>query len=234
MPMTCAARRWTIGCTAALVAAASAPALAETPREMLTAAAFQSEDKASALALIAKAIGAADRILAARPGDREALLQRGVAIGYRAKLMRNRADARASLSIFEGLAARDPRDAEAQMVIAGWHLDAIDQLGGFIARAALGAKAQAGEAALDRAVTLGGKQAFFLGLGAMMLIRQDSHNVGEARKWAEAAALAPTPTPLDVVMRRSAMAILPALRANDGKAAAGLARKLLPFGRLKP
>lgn len=33
-------------------------------------------------------------------------------------------------------------------------------------------------------------------------------------------------------MKRSAVAILPALRANNGKAAATLARKLLPFGRM--
>lgn len=231
MLSTNAIRRSPLMCMA-LCAAAPVPAFAETPREMLTTAAFQSGDKASALALITRAIAASDKVLAARPGDHEALLQRGVAIGYRAKLTRNRADARASLGIFEALAAKDPRDAEAQMVIAGWHLDAIDQLGGFVARAALGAKAQVGETALSRAVALGSRQAFYLGLGAMMRIRQDSRNVGEARKWAEAAALAPAPTPLDALIKRSAVAMLPALRANDGKAAAAMARKLLPFGKL--
>jgi hypothetical protein len=101
-----------------------------------------------------------------------------------------------------------------------------------MARTVLGAKAQAGQAALTRAVALDGRRAFTLGLGAMMLIRYDSKDVADARKWAEAAAVAPTPAPLDGVMKRAAMAMLPALRANDGKAAAALARKLLPFGKL--
>jgi hypothetical protein len=217
---------------AALFAMGPAAALADTPRELLTAAAFQAPDKDKALALIGQAITASDRILAGRPGDHEATLQRGIAIGYRAKLTRSRSDARASLGIFEGLAAKNPRDAEAQMVIAGWHLDAIAQLGGFMARTVLGARTQVGEAALNRAVALGGDRAFYPGLGAMMRIRLDHGDVAEARKWAEAAATAPTPTPLDTLMKRNALAILPALRASDGRKAAALARKLLPFGKL--
>ncbi len=216
----------------AMSALMPAAAMADTPRELLTVAAFQTADKSRALALVAQAIAASDRILAGRPGDHEATLQRGVAIGYRAKLTRNLSDARTSLSIFERLAARNPRDAEAQMVIAGWHLDAIDQLGGFMARTVLGAKAQAGDAALARAVALGGDRAFYPGLAAMMHIRKNHGNVAQARRWAETATAAPTPTPLDTMMKRAAIAILPALRANDGKMAAKLARRLLPFGKL--
>ncbi|MGH6616693.1 hypothetical protein [Sphingomonas sp.] len=232
MPITMAIGRPIIACAAAMLAIAPAVAMAETPRELLSVAAFQTTDKAKALALIGRAIADSDRILAARPGDHEATLQRGVAIGYRAKLTRSRSDARTSLAIFEALAARDPRDPEAQMVIAGWHLDAIDQLGGFMARTMLGAKAQAGDVALARAVALGGQSAFYPGLAAMMRIRSDSSNVAGARTLAEAAARGTTVTPLDTLMKRSAVAILPALRANNGKAAAALARKLLPFGRM--
>ena len=224
--------RSTMIAVSAIVAIAPAAAMAETPRELLTAAAFQTSSKSKALALVSQAIAASDKILSERPGDDEAMLQRGVAIGYRAKLTRSRSDARASLSIFERLVAENPRDAEARMGLAGWHLDAIDQLGGVVARTVLGAKAQAGEAALARAVALGGDRAFYPGLAAMMQIRKDQRDVAQARRWAEAAATAKTPTPLDVLMKRAAIAILPALRANDGKAAATLARKLLPFGRM--
>ncbi len=219
-------------CFSVMVAMTAAPAAAETPREFLTVAAFQTSDKNKALALVNQAIEASNRILAGQPGDHEATLQRGVAIGYRAKLTRSRSEARMSLSIFEGLAARDPRDAEAQMVLAGWHLDAIDQLGGFLAHTVLGAKKQAGETALARAVALDSKRAFYLGLAALMQIRMDRNDVAKARKWAEAAALAATPTPLDGLMKRNAIEILPALRANDGKTASAQARKLLPFGKL--
>jgi len=216
----------------ALIAVSPAAAMADTPRELLITAAFQTTTKARALALAGQAIAGADNILAAHPGDHEATLQRGIAIGYRAKLTRSRADARASLTIFEGLAARNARDPEAQMVIAGWHLDAIDQLGTFLARTALGARAQTGETALERAVALGGDRAFYPGLAAMMLIRKDVREVAQARRWAEAAADAKTPSPLDALVKRAAVAMLPSLRANDGKAAAALARRLLPFGKL--
>jgi hypothetical protein len=214
------------------VALAPATALADSPRDLLTTAAFQTSTKPRALALIEQAIAASDRILVAHPGDHEATLQRGIAIGYRAKLTRSRADARASLGAFERLAAQNPRDPEAQIVLAGWHLDAIDQLGGFLARTALGAKTQAGEAALARAVALGGNRAFYVGLAAMMQIRNAPGDVSPARKWAETAAAAPTPSPLDATMKRAATALLPSLRAGDGKAAAALARTLLPFGKL--
>ena len=214
------------------VALVAAPAMAETPRELLTTAAFQAPTKAKALALVQQAITASDKILTARPGDHEATLQRGVAIGYRAKLTRSRSDARTSLGIFEQLAAASPRDPEAQMVIAGWHLDAIEQLGPFMARTGLGAKSQVGEEALARGVALGGNRAFYLGLAAMMKIRRDPAAVAQARRWAESAANAATPTTLDGQMKRAALAILPALRANDGAAAAALSRKLLPFGKL--
>ena len=221
-----------VAAVAAYALCTTTPALAQTPREILTAAAFRTSNKPQALALIGQALAASDRTLAARPGDREAALQRAVAIGYRAKLTRSRTDARASLDAFQRLAAQSPRDPEAQMVIAGWHLDAIEDLGGFVARTALGAKAQTGEAALDRAVALGGSRAFFPGLAAMMRIRKDEKDVARARTLAEAAASADTPTPLDALMKRSATALLPALRARDGKGAAAMARKLLPFGKI--
>jgi hypothetical protein len=216
----------------AMASVAPAAAMAETPRELLTAAAFQAPTKPRALALVGQAIAASDAILAARPGDGEATLQRAIAIGYRGQLTRSRSDVRASLGVFERLAAQNPRNADAQMVIAGWHLGAIDDLGSFLARTALGARMQAGETALARAVALGGDRAFYAGFAALLEIRKDSSDLAQARRWAEAAAGGQTPTPLDQQMKRAAIAVLPALRANDGKQAALLARKLMPFGKL--
>lgn len=225
-------QQFTLKVVSAVVALAPATAMAETPRQLLTAAAFEAPNKARALALVGQAIAAADKILATDPDDREAMLQRAVAIGYRGKLTGSRTDVRASLPVFERLAAQNPRDAEAQIVLAGWHLGAVDQLGGFLARTALGARIQVGETALARAVALGGNRAFYPGIAAMLQIRRDPKNLTVARKWAEMAATAPTPTSLDALMKRSANALLPALRANDGKKASDLAHKLLPFGRI--
>jgi hypothetical protein len=219
--------------TSALVAIlCAAPVAAATPREMLTQAAFQTSDKNAALNEVRQAIATAEAQLAARPGDYEAQMQRAAGIGYRAKLTRNLGDAKTSRRLFESLAATNPRDPEAQMLIAGWHLDAIADLGSLIAGAGLGAKRAIGTTALDRAVAMGRNRAFFPGVAALMRIRLDPHDVAGARALAESAASLDTPTPLDRIAKRDAEAVLIPLRAGDGKAAAALARQLLPFGRI--
>ncbi len=159
---------------AALVPAAIllvAPASAATPREMLTHAAFQATSKDAALAEVRQAIAAAEAQLAANPGNYEAQMQRAAGIGYRAKLTSNAGDAKTSRRLFETLAAQNPRDPEVQLLIAGWHLDAIADLGPLLAGAIIGARKTAGTAALDRAVALGHNSPFFSGLAAMMRIR---------------------------------------------------------------
>lgn len=216
-------------CGVAPSAAAAAPA---TPRELLINAAFVAPDKRAALAEVEQALAAANGALAIDPGDREARLQRAMAIGYRAKLTRTARDAKLSHRLFQQFAARYPRDPEAQLALGGWHLDAIADLGPMLAGLVLGAKKASGLAEIDRAVTLGGDRAFFRGFAAMMHIRADPHDVTAARALAEAAAAAPAPSPLDRIARRDAAAMLVPLRAGDGEAAAGLARRLLPFGDL--
>ena len=213
---------------AAIVAAA--PASAATPRELLVTAAFQTTDKRAALALVNQALAAADALTAANPKDREGPLQHAFAIGYRAKLTRNPGDAKLSRRLFEALVAGNPRDAEYQMAIGGWHLDAIAD--GILASTVLGAKRDAGLNGISRAVALGGDRAFFKTFAAMMRIRLDPKDVAAARALAERGAQAPAPPMLDRIARRDAEAILIPLRAGDGRAADRLARKLLPFGRI--
>lgn len=215
-------------CAAALV---STPVAAATPRETLTQAAFAVRDKAVALAHIASAEAATDAVLTRAPRDREANLVHAMAIGYRAKLSRSRADAVAAGKMFAALAAADPRDPEAQAAVGAWHLDAVSQLGGMIAGMALGAKKAAGLEAMDRAVALGGERAMFSGLAALLRLSVDARDA-RALRLAEAAARGSTPTPLDQVMKRAAGAVLIPLRSGDTKAAATLAKQLLPFGRL--
>lgn len=215
-------------CTAVTIAAV--PAEAATPREMLTTAAFQTSDKSTALGLINAAITASQATLATSPNDREAQLGQASGIGYRARLTKKAADAKTSRRLFEGLVAANPRDAEAQLFLGGWHLDTI--AAGFLATTVLGAKRDIGLASVDRAVALGGNRAFYKGLAAMMRIRLDPGDLSTARSLAEQAAVAPTPTPLDRIVQRESVAMLVPLRSGDGKAAAALATKLLPFGRI--
>lgn len=209
---------------------AAAPAVAASPRDLLTAAAFQTTDRAAALAQVNQAIAGADAMLAANPRDREGLLDHAMGIGYRAKLTRRPADAKLSRQLFEALVASNPRDPEFQLAIGGWHLDAIAD--GFLASTILGARRDQGLAGIDRSVAFGGDRAFFRAFAAMVRIRLDAKDIASARTLAEAAAVAPAPTLLDRIGKRDAIAMLIPLRAGDGKAAAQLARTLLPFGRL--
>ena len=224
-------RRWLlIGSCLSLLAAT--PAAADTLREDIARTAFLATDKKVATAEIEAAIKQADALLAADPKDLEAVLQRGVAIGYRAKLTKNAGDAKLSRVIFEGLAKADPRNPEYHLAVASWHLDSVDQLGGLIAGAALGAKKAIGEAELDKAVALGRDRAFILGAAALLRIRADDNDLLRTRQLAEAAIKAPAPTGIDRVMKRAAQIILPALVAGNGALAGKQARTLLPFGKL--
>jgi hypothetical protein len=213
-----------------LALALASPATAATPREILTQASFQTADKGTALTLINQGLAEANAILAQNPQDKEAQMQRGVAIGDRAHLTRSPGDAKTARHIFETFVAQNPRDPEAWLAIATWHLDTVDA--GFLAATVLGAKKDVGLNALDKAVALGGGRPFFTGFAALMRIRLDPKDVATARRLAEAAAAAPAPTPLDRIAKRQAEALLMPLRAGDGRTAALLAKKLLPFGRI--
>src|SRR3546814_3917258 len=98
-------------CVAALMAL---PAIAATPRQTLADAAFFARDKAAALVQVSEAETAANAILAQSPGNREAMMMRAMAIGYRAKLSQSRSNALVAKKMFEALAASDPHDPEAQ------------------------------------------------------------------------------------------------------------------------
>jgi hypothetical protein len=219
-------------CAAALLTTPAAGLTAATPRDTLAQAAFSARDKATALARIGQAQAAVDAVLARAPADREARLLHAMAIGYRAKLNRSRGDAVEAGKQFAALAAANPRDPEAQAAVGAWHLDAVTALGGMMAGIALGAKKAPGIAAMDRAVALGGDRAMFSGLSALLRLALDANDT-QAAALAEAAARGTTPTALDQIMQRAAAAVLVPLRTGNTRAAADLAKQLLPFGRVK-
>lgn len=218
----------------ALIAAVSiwgAPLAAATPRQMLIEAAFQARDKAEALAQIAEASNGAAALLAADPGNRDAAFVQAMALGYRAKLTRNRRDAMGARKQFEQLAATNPRDAEAVAAVGTWHLDSVLDLGGLLAGMAIGAKKATGLAMTDRAVALGGNRAMFPGLAALLRLSIDPADP-RGRALSEKASAAAVVLPVDRIFQRSAAAILVSLKAGDDDATQKLARRLLPFGRL--
>ncbi len=225
-------RIWSALAGFSIVACSATAAAAESPRELLVKAAFATRDRAAALAQIESARKSAEAVLAKSPGDREAQLQRAVAIGYRGKLRRNPADARAARRAFEALVASNPRDAEALLALGGWHLAGIIEIGQLMARTVLGARKASGMQAMNRAIAAGGNRALFPAYASLTLIQIDPDNIAGARKLAEAAVKGRTPTSADRVMQRHAAALLEPLRAGNGKAAAALAKRLSPFGRI--
>ncbi len=125
-----------------------------------------------------EALKAAQAILARQPNDREAQLQQAIAVGYRAKLKKGFGDAKEARRLMEALIAVDPGNAEAHAALAGWHFDAVAQLGGFVARTVLGAKKSEGVAQMDAALRLGGNRALFPGMAALMRIQADRDDAG--------------------------------------------------------
>ncbi|MES2494904.1 MAG: hypothetical protein V4618_02205 [Pseudomonadota bacterium] len=216
----------------AVVGALAAPVHAATPRQILAEAAFQTRDKATALAQIAEAERGALALLARDPANGDIAFVRAMALGYKAKLTRNRGDAIEARRLFEGLAAADPRDAEAAAAVGTWHLDSVVDLGGMVASMAIGAKKATGFALMDRAVTLGGNRAMYPGLAALLRLAIDADDA-RGRALAQKASTAGIAQPLDRVFQRNAVAILASLKAGDRKATQKLARQLLPFGRLE-
>lgn len=213
--------------------ALAAPVAAATPREILTGAAFSARTKAEALAQVEAALAGAQAILARAPNDREAQLQRAIAIGYRAKLKKSLTDAKEARRLMEALVAADPRNAEAHAALAGWHMDGVAQLGGFMARTVLGARKADGLAGLATATRLGGNRALFPAMAALTRIQIDRGDLPAARQLAEQAMRAAAPSALDRILQRAVAFLLVPLKRGDGRAAQALASRLLPFGRLE-
>lgn len=216
----------------AAIVAVAAPASAQSARDHLVKAAFSARDKPTALVSVSAALAAADATLARTPGDREAQLQRAIATGYRGKLRRNRGDVQAARKQFEALVAANPRDAEAQMALGGWHLGTIIELGSVVARTGLGARKERGLQALGASLGASGGRAVFPAYASLTRIMIDPKDVAGARQLAETAVRARVARPEDRIMQRHAATLLPLLRAGNGKAAAALAHTLMPFGRL--
>jgi tetratricopeptide (TPR) repeat protein len=211
----------------------ASPAAAENARDLLMNAAFTPSNKATALGRIDQAIKSADAAVARNPGDQDGRLQRAVAISYRGKVMRSRSDLMAARRGFEAAIASDPRNAEAYLALAGWHLGVVIDVGPFLARTALGASRAKGLEALDRSLALCGDHAFFPAVASMLRIQLDPKDVGGAERLAEAALKTGAPTPMDRVMQRQAATLLPTLRSGNGMVAAETAKLLLPFGRVR-
>jgi tetratricopeptide (TPR) repeat protein len=216
-----------------LLTISCSPAQAQSARDILTSAAFAPSNAATALTRINQALAAADAAIKQNPADQNARLQRALAISYRGKLTRSRADLVAARRGFEAAVAADPRNPEAHMALAGWHLGIVIELGPLVARTMMGARTATGLAALNRSLALGGDRASISSLASLQRIQIDPADVAGARRLAEVAAAADAPTPFDRVMQRHATMLVASLRGGNGRTAAATAKLLMPFGRVR-
>ncbi len=201
---------------------------AQSARDLLVQAAFEDRSKPVAAARIDKARALAGAASARNPDDQEAVVVGATALGYRAKLSGNRSEAVAARRAFEAAATRFPRNAEAQVALGAWHMGIIAKVGRFVGRV-IGAQRNAGLAALDRSVALGGNRAMFAGLAALLRLQADPEDA-RGRALAEQAARAATPTTIDRYMQRACTAVLAPIKAGDEATTKALADRLLPFG----
>jgi tetratricopeptide (TPR) repeat protein len=206
---------------------------AQSARDILTSAAFTPSNSATALTRINQALAAADAAIKQNPADHSARLQRALAISYRGKLTRSRTDLIAARRGFEAAVAADPRNPEAHMALAGWHLGIVIELGPLVARTMMGARTATGLAALNRSLALGGDRASISSLASLQRIQIDPADVAGARRLAEIAAAASAPTAFDRAMRRQATVLVASLRGGNGRTAAATAKLLMPFGRVR-
>lgn len=218
-------------------AAARAGTAEATPASLLLACrsyallgAYQSTEKAAARALLNQAVGACDAALRARPGDPDATLQRGIAIGYIAKMDRSPGGAKAARAAFEAVLAKRPGDAVALAAMGGWHGESVATLGGFIAGAVLGAKKGESIKFFDRAVAADARDPVIPTVYASTLLALDADNAGKARALLERADKAKALDGYEMLMQRHAREILAVLARGDIAGARATAARLGPLG----
>jgi hypothetical protein len=201
-------------------------------RAALVQAAYGTTDKARALDLIAAAERDFDTALLKSPGNADALFQKSVAIGYRAKLTRSPGLGKESRKGFEAYRTARPNDALGWAAVAGWHGGAIATLGNFMAGTVLGAKKAEVQPGFDRAMKLDPTNPVHRVFAAQTLLDIDTDNALKAAAILQGVGQLPARDGYEAMLRAQGVQIAAALKAGDVKAAQALSRRLAAFGTL--
>ena len=201
-------------------------------RAQMAVAAYETRDKAAALALVERAERDFDAALAKNPGDVAAQMQKAVAIGYRAKLSRSPGLGKDARARFEAVRAAHPDNGLAWSAVGGWHGGAIATLGNFLGGTMLGAKAAEIDRNFGQALKLEPANPAFRTIYAMTLLDIDRKNADRAATLLNGVAAMPARDGFDALLRAQGAQLATALKAGDAKAAQALARRLQAFGML--
>lgn len=207
-------------------------ALVLAARSTLAVAAYGTSDKTHALRLCERARRLADEALSKRPGDPAALLQKGIALGYIAKLERSPGTARQARKLMDEARAADPDAPLAWAALGGWHGETVATLGGFVAGTLLGARKAEAVRAFEAALARDRSGAIVPTFYAFTLLALDADNAPRARELLIRAAGAAPRGGFEALLKRQAERVLTLLRANDAAGARALAKRLQPFGTL--
>lgn len=235
-PAPTATQHFNQGRFAAAIAAgraeATAPGLAVAARAGLVAASLSAPTRADALAAVTTAERDADAALKLAPGDYDATLQKGSAIGFRAELTTSRRLATASRETFEGLTERAPDKAAGWVALGVWHGGAVESLGALVARMAIGGSRREMERALAEAARRDPRSPLPPAHLALMRLRLGDKPDAAQALLARAAAL-PARDGYEALVKRYAAEVSALLADGDPTAARAKARAVASFRRLK-
>jgi tetratricopeptide (TPR) repeat protein len=201
-------------------------------RSQLAVAAYETRDKAQALAQVERAEADFDAALAKNPKDRAAQMQKAVAIGYRAKLTKSPGLGKDARKRFETVRDANPDYALAWSAVGGWHAGAIATLGNFMAGTVLGAKPAEIERNFGQALKLDPNNPSLRAIYAMSLLDIDRDNAPKAATILNGIGRLPANDGFDALLRAQGVQLAAALKAGDTKAAQALARRLQAFGTI--
>ncbi len=199
-------------------------------RAQLAVAAYETRDKAQALAQVQRAEADFDAALAKAPGNVDAQMQKAVAIGYRAKLTKAPGLAKDARARFEAVRAAHPDNALAWSAIGGWHGGAIATLGNFMASTLLGAKSSEMDRSFAQALKLDPANPSLRTIYAMTLLDLDRNNGARAAAALNGVGAMPARDGFETLLRAQGVQLAAAIKAGDARAAQALARRLQAFG----
>lgn len=201
-------------------------------RALSVMATWETKDKAQARAELEQAVAAADAAVRMEPANTRALLERAIVTGYLGKLKGSAGDAKASRRDAEEALKREPKNALAEAILGGWHLETVATVGAFLARTAVGARAADGVRHFDRALALDPGSVLYPVFYAFALLALDPRNAPQA---AELLVTASRNTPRDAYERQVQVRgrqVLELLQKGQPQAAQALAKRLSPLGQL--
>lgn len=211
----------------------TAASLTVAGRAQATVAVFQTADRKAARDGLLAAERDFDAALALQPGKPDALLQKAITIGYRAKLENSPGLAKAARRNFEAILARRPNDALALGAMGGWHGEAVAALGKFLAGTALGAKEGDAKRFYEKALAAPGADPVVPVFYATTLLNLSAGNAERAKGLLQRAVRGSAGDGFERLMQAHARAILKPLEAGDVAAARATAKRLAPLGTLE-